>query len=233
MTSGTIDPEDRWLHRVGGISALAIGVGYFAIVALYIPMGAPPNGAEARLGQIAENARAWWAILGLSVVTDVLFLPLAMSLYAALRQFHRNAMLLAATFIAMFVLLDLGLTWTNYAALITLSGRYAETASEAQRATVVAAAEYPTVIVESDLLFVYNSLTLALGFIAAGFVMRKGVFSKGTAYLSIVTGTLGVVSVAGPFVLPALGVMIVVTSVLSAVLVLLLGARLYRLGSAG
>ena len=71
-------------------------MGYVAIITLYVPMGAPPHGPEARMGQIAENTRAWWAILGLSVVTDVLFLPLAMSLYAALRQFHRNAMLLAA-----------------------------------------------------------------------------------------------------------------------------------------
>lgn len=224
-----MDTEERWLHRVGGVSAFGIGFGYFAIIALYVPMGAPPHGAEARLAQIAEHTRAWWAILGLSVLTDLLFLPLAMALYTALRQFHKYAMLLAATCITLFVVLDLAITWTSYAALITMSGTFAQAAGDAARAAVIAAAAYPTVIVESDLLFVYNSLTLAVGFLIAGLVMRQGVFSKATAWLSIVTGVLGVVSVVGPFVLPGLSLMIVVTSVLTTVLVVLVGARLCRL----
>jgi hypothetical protein len=193
-------------------------------------MGAPPHGAEARLAYIAGNTRAWWTILGLSVLTDLLFLPLAMSLYVALRQFNRNAMLLAATCMALFVALDLAITWTNYAALITLSGKYAQAAGEAQRAAVIAAAEYPSVVVESNLLFFYNTLVLAVGTLITGLVMLHGAFSKSTAYLGLATGILGVVSVVGPLLVSVLSVTIIVTSVLTTVWLLLVGYRLYKLG---
>ena len=225
-----IDPDARWLYRAGGISALALGIGYIVIVALYVPMGAPPHGAEARLAYMAGNTTAWWAILWLSVLTDLLFLPVAMSLYAALKQFHRNAMLLAAACMALFVVLDLAITWTNYAALITLSGRYAQAADEGQRAAVIAAAEYPSVVVESNLLFFYNTLVLGVGILITGFVMLKGAFSKSTAYLGLATGILGIISVVGPVFVSALSVTIIVTSILTTVWLLFVGYRLCKLG---
>lgn len=84
LSNGKTDPNGTWLYRIGGGSALAIGAGYLAIVALYIPMGAPPHGAEAILPYIAANTTSWRAILWLSVLTDVLFLPVTMALYAYL-----------------------------------------------------------------------------------------------------------------------------------------------------
>jgi hypothetical protein len=229
MMNDKMDPDASWLYRVGGISALTLGIGYIVIVALYVPMGAPPHGAEARLAYIAGNTAVWWTILWLSVVTDLLFLPVAMSLYAALKQFHRNAMLLAAVCMALFVGLDLAITWTNYAALITLSGRYSQASGEAQRAAVIAAAEYPSVVVESNLLFVYNTLVLGVGILIAAFVMLKGAFSKSTAYMGLATGILGIVSVVGPVFVSALSVTIIVTSVLTTVWLLFVGYRLCKL----
>ena len=224
-----IDPDARWSYRAGGISALALGIGYIVIVALYVPMGAPPHGAEARLAYMAGNTTAWWIILWLSVVTDLLFLPVAIALYAALKKFHRNAMLLAAVCMALFVVLDLAITWTNYAALITLSGRYAQAAGEAQRAAVIAAAEYPSVVVESNLLFFYNTLVLGVGILITGFVMLNGVFSRSTAYLGLATGILGIISVVGPVFVSALSVTIIVTSILTTVWLLFVGYRLCNL----
>ena len=48
---------------------LAFGVAY---VALYVPMGALPSDAQARLEYHAANPTVWWAILSLSVLTDLL-----------------------------------------------------------------------------------------------------------------------------------------------------------------
>ncbi|HXQ34353.1 MAG TPA: hypothetical protein VN843_10090, partial [Anaerolineales bacterium] len=116
-----IDLDWKWLYRVGGISALVLGIAYIVIIALYVPVGAPPSGAEARLAYIAGNIAAWWAILGLSVVTDFLFLPVVLALYVALKGINRNLMLIATAFMSLFVVLDLTITWPNYAALITFS----------------------------------------------------------------------------------------------------------------
>jgi hypothetical protein len=55
-------------------------------------MGAFQTGAEPRLAYLAGNTSDWWAILGLLVLKDFLFVPMAVSLYFALKGFHRNAM---------------------------------------------------------------------------------------------------------------------------------------------
>src|SRR5215469_13891053 len=69
------DTEGTWLYRVGGLSALLLGIAYIATIPLYLSVGAPPSGGEARLHYFVGKTTVWWAILGLSVLTDVLFVP--------------------------------------------------------------------------------------------------------------------------------------------------------------
>jgi hypothetical protein len=230
LMMNSIDPSEKWLVRVGGLSAIVFGIAYIAIIALYVPLGAPPSGAEAWLAYITGNPRAWWAILGLSVLTDFLLVPVALALYRALKGTNKYAMQAATAFVGLFVVLDLALTWTNYAALIALSGNYAAAANEAQRAVLVAAAQYPSTVVDSNLIFVYNSFTLSMGILLASLVMLKGIFSKSTAYLGLVTGILGIIAVASSFFAsPVSGVAIIMASVLTTAWSLLSGYRLYRL----
>jgi hypothetical protein len=230
MMINAVDADGKWLYRVGGISALVLGIAYIIIIALYVPVGAPPSGAEARLTYLAGNTTVWWAILGLSVLTDFLFVPVVLSLYLALKGINRNAMLVATACVGLFIVLDLAVTWTNYASLITLSGYYAAATNDVQRAVFVAAANYPSAVLESSLLGVYIILIPAVGILVIGLVMLKGIFSKSTAYLGLVTGILGIVSVAGPFFASSLSVTIIIASLLTTVWVLFAGYRLYRLG---
>ncbi len=222
-------PDEKWLYRAGGLSGILLGVAYLAIIVLYIPLGAPPTGAEARLAYTAGSPAAWWAILGLSVLTDFLFVPLAFGLYLALRGVNRSAMLLATAFVGLFVVLDLAVTWTNYAALIALGGQYAA-ATGAQRAALITAAAYPTAVLESGLLFVYNTLTLAIGILISGWVMLKGAFSRAAAYVGLATGVVGLIAVAGPYLVSALSVTIIFASLLTMIWTVLAGIDLYRLG---
>ncbi len=229
MMVDTVDPDWKWLYRVGGISAIILGIAYIIIIALYVPVGVPPSGAEARLKYLAGNTTLWWMILGLSVLTDFLFVPVALSLYLALKSISKNV-LVATGFVLLFVVSDLAITWTNYASLITLSGHYASATNNAERAVFVTAAIYPSIVLESSLLFVYNTLTPSVGILMIGLVMRKGIFSKTTAYLGIATGILGIVAVVGPFLVSALSTTIIFASILTTLWVMFAGYRLYRLG---
>ena len=229
MMVNSVDPDGKWLYQVGSISALLFGIGYIIIMALYVPMGAPPDGSEAHLAYVAGNRSLWWAILGLSVLTDFLLVPVALSLYQALKGINRNAMLLAIAFMGLFLLLGLALTWTNYAVLITLSGDYAGATTYAQRAVTITAASYPSTILKSSLLFVYNSLTLSVGILLTGLVMLKGIFSKSTACIGLITGILGVVAVVGSLLISSLGAIIIVASLFTTVWILFVGYGLYRL----
>jgi hypothetical protein len=60
--------------------------------------------------------------------------------------------------------------------------------------------------------------------------MLKGIFNKATAYLGVVAGVLGIVSVVGPLLVSALDATIILTSLLTTVWFLLVGLRLYKLG---
>ena len=229
MIVNTVDPDGNWLYRIGSLSALIFGIGYILIIALYVPAGAPPRGAEARLAYLAGKQTLWWAILGLSVFTDFLLVPVALSLYLVLQGINRNAMLVATACMGLFIILDLTVTWTNYAALITLSGQYATALNEAQRAVLVAAVMVPSTILESNLLFVYNTLTFSVGILMTGLVMLKGNFGRPTAYLGLITGLLGILAVLCLFFVSTSSLIIVIASVLTTLWILAVGYGLYRL----
>jgi Domain of unknown function (DUF4386) len=232
MSSSTeIRPQSKWLLRVGGLSGLVIGVGYLGIIALYVPIGAPPSDVAARLAYLAGNNRAvWWAILALSVLTDLLFIPFTLALYDALKGINRNLMLLASVCIGLFVILDLAITWPNYAALITLSDRYTAAASTTAKAATVIAATAPAVTLESGLFGFYAIVVPGIGILLAGLVMRKGVFGKATAWTGIATGIFAVLAVVGPYVYNALGIFVVLASLLTMLWVMMVGYHLFRLG---
>jgi hypothetical protein len=230
MTVSVGDPDGKWLYQVGGVCALAIGIAYLSILPLFARVGnPPPSGGELWLKYLEGKTTVWWAILGLSVFTDFLFVPVALSLYVALERVNRNAMLVASAFVGLFVVLDLAVLWTNYASLLTLSRLHTAATTDVQRAAYVAAANYASAVLASHTEVFYSIVDLSVAILIIGFVMLKGkgIFSKTTAYLGLGAGIFGIVSIAGFFVI------IIVNALLVTVWVLFAGYRLFRLGLHG
>ncbi|MDI6694214.1 MAG: hypothetical protein QME21_04130 [Anaerolineales bacterium] len=221
--TGAVAPVESWLYRLGGIASLAIGVAYIAIIGLYTSVGAPPVGGEAWLNYLVGKTAAWWAIVGISVLTNFLFVPVALSLYFALRHLNRIAILVGMAFVGLFVTLELAVNWAGYAALIMLSTDYATAANETQKMILVAAASYPSAVIASPLALVYAIGTLSFGFLMIGLVMLKGVFNKLTAFVGILTGILGIIAVAG------VSIAVILNAVSATIWLFLVGYRLYQL----
>jgi hypothetical protein len=167
------DPDEKWLHRVGAISAVVIGISYIAILPLFARVGVPPTSGKVWLKYLQGKSTIWWTILALCVLTDFLFVPLALSLYVALQRVSKNAMLLATAFVGLFVGLDLAVTWTNYAALLSLSSSYAAATNDVERAGCIAAANYAAAVLAGRPLVFYSIVDLALAIFIIGFVMLK------------------------------------------------------------
>lgn len=230
MAADTVEQGAKWTYRVGGISALALAIGYIVIIPLYLAAGAPPpSEGEAWLKYAAGKTSVWWAIVGLSVLTDLLFIPVAWALYLALRGVSRNAMQLGTALVVLFVVLDLAVTWPNIATLITLTDSYAAATIDVQRAAYVAAATYATAVLKTALAGVYSIVTLSVGILLIGLVMLRANFSRTAAYLGVATGILGIVSVAGPLLVGGLSAIVIVASALTTAWVVFVGYRLYRL----
>ena len=220
-----MDPLDqkRW-YRAGGLAALLLGICYVIIIPLYAHVGAPPTGGgEAWFEYLSGKTTWWWTILGLCVFTDFLFLPVTLAVYLALKGVNRNAMLLATAFVGLFVVLDLAITWTHYASILTLYRDYAKAADGVHRAAYVAAANYASAILSSPLEIVYAIVTLSAGILVTGFVMLRGPFGKVTAYLGLATGLLGIASLTG------FGPIIIGNALFATAWLFFVGYKLYRL----
>jgi hypothetical protein len=220
MTAGA---EQRQWYRLGGIAALLLGLGYVVIFPLYAHVGAPPHGGEAWFNYLPGKTTVWWAIIGISVFTDVLFVPVAVALYLALQEVNRTAMVLATAFVGLFVVLDLAVTWPHYASILALYHSYSTAADDAHRAGYVAAADYASAVLTSPLEIVYSIMTLSCGFLLTGFVMLKGAFNKIAAWLGLATGILGIVATAG------LGPAIIGNALCATAWLFFVGYRLCRL----
>lgn len=218
-----VNPDEKWIYHVGGMASLAIGVVYIVIIVLYASVGVPPVGGEARLEYLIGKTTLWWAIVGLSVFTNFLYVPVALSLYFALKSLNRTAMLIGGAFIGLFVILENAVNWTIYGALILLSEGYATAVNEVQKAAFIAAATLASAVLESPLAAVWAIGTLSFGFLVIGFVMVKGVFNKLTAYLGILTGILGIAAVAG------VSIAVILNALFATVWLFFVGYRLLKL----
>jgi hypothetical protein len=222
-TTADLEDRKRW-YRVGGLAALVLGICYVAIMPLYAHVGAPPTGGgEVWFRYLPGKTAFWWTILGLSVFTDLLFVPVALALYLALKGVNRHAMLLATAFVGLFVVLDLAITWSHYASILTLYREYCGAADDAHRAGYIAAANYASAILSCPLEIVYAIVTLSSGVLVTGFVMLSGPFSKTTAYVGLATGLLGIASLTG------LGPIVIGNALFATAWLFLVGHRLCRL----
>jgi len=227
----TVNPDGKWIYRVGGISAIVLGMGYlltFPVVIVYAG-GFPPPGAEAKLVFFAEHASDWWAATALMVFTDLLYVPVFLALYQALKGINKYMMLLALACEGLFVALDLAVTWTAYSSLTALGGVYATASSDAQRASIVAAAGYPSTITDSPLLGIYIAFVPAVGLLLTSLVMRRGIFNKALAYVGAIAGICGIVAGIGPIFLGALDTAQYINAGLAMIWFFFVGIKLYKL----
>lgn len=217
------NPEGNSLYRLGGTCAATIAVAYLITIPLYAAVGAPPTGdGETWLNYLAGKTTGWWVILGLSVLTDLLFVPVAFSLYFALRRVNRTALLVATALVFLFVALDLAVTWANYGALIVLANHYASAATPAKRLADAAAANYPAAILSSRLEAVYAIVILSIGILITGLVMLRSVFNRPTAYVAVAIGVLGIATLTGS------GLAVILNAVATIIWLFLVSYRLYR-----
>jgi len=221
------DPNWKRVYKVGGIGLLASGVIFVVGAVLSMMIGNPPADAEGYLKSVAGHQALSFATFGLFALTDFLMVPGIIALYLALRHISRNAMLIAAGLMALYVVLDLAITEPSSLALVALTRHYAASASDAARAVYVSAASYALAVL--PVATFYSYVISSIGFLIASIVMLKGVFSKVTAYVGIAACVEGIVGGFYLFV-PALAVLLLPCLMAFALWSFLAGLRLYRLG---
>jgi hypothetical protein len=221
----TRDSHWNWLYKIGGAVAL--------IILVLIPIGAIPFIISPRPTTVAgwftllqNNPLLGIALLDLpNLIVNIVGILLYLALYPALRRASESFMAIATTL--GIVASALYITANPAFAMLSLNDQYAAAATDAQRATVLAAGQTILVIYQSSTAFNVSYAFGAIATLILSIVMlRSNLFSKVTAYAGILASIITI----GLFV-PGIGLYISVFSLLPYALWLILTARtLFRLG---
>ena len=225
-----IQADSTWkgIYKLGGLCMAAFGLIYIIATILNFTIAIPPSDSVAFLNSLANHATLARFIYGLYTLAAFLLLIATMALYLSLKQINKNAMLVAAGFLFMFVILDLTLTEFNSLTLITLTQHYATATIDAQRLAYMAAMDYALATI--PLATFYSWIVGSLGFLIASVVMLKSIFGKGIAYFGIIINILGII---GGFyiIIPILTISLTPILILWGIWLILIGLRLYKISS--
>lgn len=227
-TEAAPDPSWRSLYRAGGVSA-ALFLAFILVAIVLVVVAPPPLNADgaATLQYVASHKvlyiieQALW--LAPSAFAPVVFL----ALYQALKHLNKSYAALGALagIVSWALALALPTTGGGAPVLVYLSDQYMSATTATQHAAFATAAE--VYIAENNITSAVG-IMMPVGILILAFVMLKGVFPKGVAYLGIVTGALGIVSEAFR---PILGPGYFIYGILLPVWFLAVGWKLYQLGA--
>jgi fumarate reductase subunit D len=231
------------LYRIGGVAALICALMYVITLGVYIPayrVGPPPATMLEWFMLFQTNPLTGLFFLGLAdIVIMILWGPLALAIYDALKQSGKTWARIAISFV--FVGMAVYLATNTAFSMLSLSHKYAAAITEVEK-TVTLAAGQALISVSEGTGGQYTGMPLVwlAGLILSVIMLRSKTFSKATAWVGILG--LGLLEASMPFAgytttgptTAAVSTIIAVTYIggglLSLVWYILVGLRLLKLG---
>ena len=211
------------MFRAGGVCLLIDGIIFIILIPLFFVIGEMGGGEEA-LKFIAENDLLLRTTVGLSALAPAFFVPGMLALYLSMKDIRRTHTVISTGLFGLAMTLFLGSTIVQYS-LIELGKGYMGATDAAQRAAYVAVSELAGRAATAG--ETLGTIFFSVAVLIMAMVMLKGVFSRATAYLSIINGLVGVVS---SIPITALGLLSIISTVILAVWFLVVGYTLYKMG---
>ena len=181
------------LYRLGGWSALAVGVILLGEVAVYATWRRP----ESVLGHLQVLQDNWLVgLLTLDLLGMIAYLALIPTMLAvrAVLSEGREAALAVTTVVYLIGVADFFATNTAFP-MLDLSARYAAATNAAERDRLLAAAEAMVTMFNENAFLVSYVLVSGSWLAASAVMLRSGRFSRTTGWAGVVAGAAGVVAV--------------------------------------
>ncbi len=229
--------DDRWrgLYRLGGVAAFLIA-GLLVGEAVVYAASPRAETASEHFALFQDNWLAGLLTLDLlGMIAYLLFIPTILAVYMALRRTGEAVMLVAA---ALFFLGIADFFATNTAfPVLALSHQYAAATSDADRARIVAAGHAMFTLFNENAFLVSYVLVSVAWLLMSSIMLRSQIFGRLTACFGVLAGAAGIVAVVlehvpgGPTLLTVAIAVYFAAIAFLFLWVLLIGQRLYRLGS--
>jgi hypothetical protein len=219
----------RWkdLYRIGGISSIAVSILVLvAIVAFFIWPYTPLEKTTAEIFSVLQND-----LLGGLISLDLLMLIISLinilptlALYAALREVNESYALIAL--VLGLIAITTAIPARPLAEMAILSQKYAQAATETERALYLAAGETLRILFDGTAWTVLSLFFAISGLTNSILMVRSDVFDRRIAWMGIVTTGLGL-----GFFIPAIGLFLLfANTILTIPWYFLLGRAFIRLG---
>jgi hypothetical protein len=234
--------EGNWgsIYKLGGAAALGAVLVMLAEIGItFLPGGGMSAGAETVLDWFALFQSNWFLGLRnlglLNIMATALGIPVYLALYGTHRRGGQSAYAALAAIIY-FIGVGVFMATNRAFPMLALSDQYAAATSEAQRATIAAAAQAMLSVGQSHtpgtfLGFLFSEIS---GILISTVMLRSRVFSKAAAYAGIVGfGFLLVFDICASFA-PGLAkvtpLFVMIGALLSLTWYVLVSLRLFGLG---
>ncbi len=225
----------RSLHAIGGVCALAVGTLFLVEMIVYIATSAPSLADASGWFTLFQTNR----LLGLidfgilELYGLVLFVPMFLALYAALRRASESYMAIAATLA--FVGIAVNFATVKLFPLLTLSDLHAAAATAAQKAQFLAAGQATLALGALGGIggSVEGGIPMAVaGLITSVVMVRSNILGRGVGYVGILANGTGLVMYIRAAAAPALAgsPFFGAFFMLSVLWFILIGLRLFQFG---
>lgn len=216
LSVSTNDLNKSRLLLIGAISGIAIGIGYIIITIAYTQAGFPlPTDALSWVNYLSGNYNLWWTIIWLSIITNLLYLPYAYTLFELLKINHSVKLLISLILFTLFVFLELSITWSKYPSLLDLVSKYHSVSDGEMKLIYLAAietvsAEFQTPVTNFYMIFIPSVATI----LACVAMFQTKLAHKSIVIIGLVSAICNAVgSMGGVFIKP-LGNLVVAGSFL-------------------
>ena len=243
---GVESVDSTWssLLKVGGAAALLCALMYVITLVVYVPanLASPPPATVLEWFEVFEGSPVTGLFyLGLAdVIIMLLWGPMALALYAVLKQTNQTWSLIATAFV--FVGMAVFLATNTAFSMLSLSQEYVAATTEAEKSILLAAGQSMLAVTRgTGQLYAGMQLVWLAGFVLSILMLRSETFSKATAWVGILGFGILVVGIIGGGHYTSTGdytaiqaaivaVQYIGGGLLSLVWYILVGLRLWKLG---
>lgn len=208
---------EKQIIRLAGYSACLIALGYVGISISFVRAGTDfPNHAEGWITYLSGNSKIWWFIIWLSIITDVMYLTVALGLYEHFKETNKLIAILIVVFFSLFAFLELATTWTKYPSLLNLVGQYNNASNQELRSHLLSAIEATSSSIHSIVIGFYTIIIPSIGVILASYhSLRSKTLGQLTNVLGLLAGSCNIIAVLGGLIYEPIGKLVIAGSFLS------------------
>ncbi len=221
------------LYCVSGILAILTGLVSFGVAwggrTLYA--SGYPSDPASYLQLVAQHQFLASMTWSLWIVIDFLSIAPTVALYIVLQRHNRTLALLGSLLSMFYIIYDVSVTELNSLTLVSLSQGYASAATDALKASFVAAATYGYYAL--PLQTVLSFAIGPIGYILWCVPMARSFFGKWTAIFGVIASIIGLLGAAAPVVPSSyiLGLCQFICVRALALWIMVVGVQMYRYGS--